>query len=365
MLIAALLLAALPAAAHLYPIAPARVTLSLEPERLVADVRADSIYWIEEVLQIHPLPLSGWSGETRARAEAYVNARLRLRADGAPLTGRLVAASYVQRPWQINEQGEVRLRLAYPPPPPGAALAGEADFYEEYRQEMLEHLKGKPFPKNQEFATVVRVRGAGRRFALRPGSVSFSLRADEARRGRAGRSLDAATAGAAAVLGAAAAWPALLALGLALGPARRSAALTAALAAVAGAALAAGRPAPEAAPWLSGAAAAAAAGGWAGAAASSLLAAAAWAGLGWTWGTAAAPLLPSAAPSAALRAAAATGSAAAAAAALALVSAAAAAERRRLLSVSESRAEELFARRRRLAATALLIAGACGALQAP
>ncbi|MBI4371030.1 MAG: hypothetical protein HY552_01910 [Elusimicrobia bacterium] len=181
MLIAALLLAALPAAAHLYPIAPARVTLSLEPERLVADVRADSIYWIEEVLQIHPLPLSGWSGETRARAEAYVNARLRLRADGAPLTGRLVAASYVQRPWQINEQGEVRLRLAYPPPPPGAALAGEADFYEEYRQEMLEHLKGKPFPKNQEFATVVRVRGAGRRFALRPGSVSFSLRADEAR----------------------------------------------------------------------------------------------------------------------------------------------------------------------------------------
>src|SRR5579859_7982557 len=129
-LLAALLaLAGAPAAAE-YPIEPVQAVLRVEPDRVLVDLDSDSIYWMEEVLENERLRARDWSAEERRRAEDYVNAHLRLKADGRPLRGRLVRAAYVQRPGEVNEQGRVRLRLAYPPVADGQTLSGQADFFE-------------------------------------------------------------------------------------------------------------------------------------------------------------------------------------------------------------------------------------------
>ena len=345
MILAALTLAAaLPASAvHIYPISPVRVGLRVETDRVVADIDAESTFWIEEVLELHPLPPSDWPAPVLRRAEEYANAHLRLGADGSRLTGRLTNASFVQRPWQVNERGRVLLRL-YPAVRIGAELSGESDFYEDYRREMLEALRGRPLPFAEGYRTLLRA--GSRRFDLRPGAVSFALSEGDARPGCVKRSLIAFAAGAGALLGAASSWPALAALALLLAPdlpSRRRLA-GGALCLAAGLAFAALRPvAPDAAVWAAGLAAALAAAGRSEAAASLLEAA---------------PWLPAASPGAGLRAAAAVGTLGACAAALAGVFAAARAERSRLETVSQSHAAELFARRRRLAATVILLA--CG-----
>ncbi|HAZ07104.1 MAG TPA: hypothetical protein DCZ01_00970 [Elusimicrobia bacterium] len=360
MILAALTLAAaLPASAvHIYPISPVRVGLRVETDRVVADIDAESTFWIEEVLELHPLPPSDWPAPVLRRAEEYANAHLRLGADGSRLTGRLTNASFVQRPWQVNERGRVLLRLVYPAVRIGAELSGESDFYEDYRREMLEALRGRPLPFAEGYRTLLRA--GSRRFDLRPGAVSFALSEGDARPGCVKRSLIAFAAGAGALLGAASSWPALAALALLLAPdlpSRRRLA-GGALCLAAGLAFAALRPvAPDAAVWAAGLAAALAAAGRSEAAAS-LLAAATLLLVGWFLGAQAAPWLPAASPGAGLRAAAAVGTLGACAAALAGVFAAARAERSRLETVSQSHAAELFARRRRLAATVILLA--CG-----
>ena len=129
-----ILLSAGPAAAHDYPIKPVVVELRVEPDRVVADVDSDSIYWIEEVIGLSPMPPRNWPADARAKAEKYALEHLRLAADGKPLTGRLVEGSYVQRPWEVNEQGRIRLRLVFPPVAEAATLNGAMDFFEDYRQ---------------------------------------------------------------------------------------------------------------------------------------------------------------------------------------------------------------------------------------
>lgn len=359
----ALLLLARPAAADIYPIKPVTVTLRVEPDRIAADIDGDSIYWIEEVVGLHPMPARDWPAEARAKAEAYVNAHFRLNADGKPLPGSLVAATYVQRPWEVNEEGRFHLRMEYPRVADGATLSGEADFFDDYRQERLE--EKQPILANQDFRTLLTVPGrVPRRFELKPGAVAFSLPVAEARIGAAARFVDSIADGAATVLSAAACWPALAALALSLAPGAPSLRRTAALLA---AALLGAAPWPGAAPawlpWAAGTAAALAAGRWLGPGAMLGLDAAAAALLGRIWASAALPWLPSAAPPASERAAAAAGLLAAAALILAAGLLASNAERRRLTALSESRAADLFERRRRLAATALLIVCAAGLLQ--
>ena len=342
--LALLLLAASPAQAmHVYPISPVLASVRVEPDRVVADIDSESTVWIEEVLRLNPLPASDWPEATRRTAQDYVNARLRLSEDGRRLTGRLADAAFVQRPWQVNEQGRVRMRMIYPPVRPGAALSLEADFFEDYRQEMLEALEGQPLPYAEDYKTVLRA--GPRRFELKTGSVPYQMPEDEARPGRLARARIAFSAGAEVLFAAASAWPALAALALMLAPAppTRRRAIGGPLALAAGLALAAAcTSAPNAAAWTAGILAAAAAGGWMGAAVTDLLAAASLAALGWAWGSAATPWLPAAAPGIGLRAAA----------------SACRAERKRLETVSQMHASQLFERRRRLAATALLLV--CG-----
>jgi hypothetical protein len=357
------LLLARPAAAHDYPIKPVSVVLRVEPDRLAADIDSDSIYWIEEVVGIHPMVPRDWPADALAKTEAYVNAHLRLNADGRRLTGRLVAASYVQRPWEVNEQGRFHLRMQYPPLDGAATLSGEADFFEDYRQERLE--EREPILKIQDFRTILTVPGsAARRFELTPGAVAFSLPAAEARRGGFARLVESLRVGAASALNAVAGWPALAALALSLAPGAPSRRRAAAL--LAGALLGAA-PWPGAAPawlpWAAGAAAALAAGRWLGAKAAPVLESAAAAALGRAWLAAALPWLPRAAPGAFERGPAAAGMLAAAALAVGAGVLAANAERRRLAVHSESRVADLFERRRRLAATALLIASVFGMVQ--
>lgn len=358
-----LLLGAGPAAAHDYPILPVSAVLRVEPDRVVVDLDSDSIYWIEEVLETNPLPPTGWSAATRAKAAAYVDAHLRLAADGRPLAGTLTNASYVQSLGEVNEQGRVRLRLVYPPVGDARTLSGRADFFEDYRRERLgEHAPLLPF---QTFETRVSVPGtASRRFVLSPGAEEFSVPVSEARRTGVQLGLESLGVGASRVLELWTAWPALLALALSAGPGAptRSRAAAALFAAAAGAALP--LPAPAWLAWAAGLAAAAAAGRWLGAAATPALETAALAALARTWADAALPWLPRAVPTPAERALAAVGLIAAAAAALAAGAAAAAARRRALVRVSESRAEEIFQRQRGLAATALAIVCGWGMIHA-
>src|SRR6266478_2885888 len=102
------------ARAHDYPIKPVRVVLRVEPGRVVADIDSDSIYWIEEVTGNESMPSTNWRAEDLERAQKYANEHLRLKSGGKPLIGRLGWAEYIQRPWQVNEQGRFRLRMVYP-----------------------------------------------------------------------------------------------------------------------------------------------------------------------------------------------------------------------------------------------------------
>ncbi|MDE2492229.1 MAG: hypothetical protein KGM24_15380, partial [Elusimicrobia bacterium] len=212
------LLAAPRAAADDYPIKPVEVVLHVAPDRVVADVTSDSIYWIEEVLGETSPPPSGWPAAARESAQNYANAHLRLFADGKPLTGRLIDASYVQRPWQVYEQGVIRLRLVYPAVPPGATISGRADFFGEYRAERL--ASREPLLPMMVFRTDLSVPGRRpHRFALTPESDSFSFPAADAEPGPLRRALAGLEAGVLTALETAGGWPALAALALSLGPA--------------------------------------------------------------------------------------------------------------------------------------------------
>ncbi len=355
--LAALTLTAPRARAHDYPISPVLVALRVEPDRMVADVDSDSIYWIEEVVGLHPMPPDGWPEAARRAAQDYANAHLRLSADGRRLQGTLLSASYRQGLGQVNEQGRIHLRLAYPALGEAKTLSGEADFFEDYRQERL--AEKAPILPFQTFETRLSVPGRlPHEFVLRPGADSFSLPAADARRTRAQRALQSLSAGAARVLLDWSAWPALLALSLSMAPAPGRA-RAAELAAVA---LGAALPiSPDIQPaWAAGVCAALAAGRWLPAAPA--LETAALAMLGRAWSLGALSELPGAAPGAAERALAAAGFLAAAAAALGAGALAAARAARGLERESASRAAELFERRRRLAATAIGIVCAAALL---
>ncbi|MDD5302709.1 MAG: hypothetical protein PHS14_06315 [Elusimicrobia bacterium] len=357
-----LLGAALSASAHdLYPIRPVRATLLVEPDRIVADLRADSIVWIEEVTGLHPMPPRDWSAETLAKVEAYANAHFRLSADGSPLEGRLVSARYRQLPWEVNEEGVFFLRLVYPSAPAGGSfLTGSARFYEEYRKELEGEFGNRPLPFREGYRTLVDVPGRRRlAFTLTTEAPSFTASIDEARRTAPAMALESLQRGAQAPLGAAAGFPALLAIALCLGAKRPGRAAVAALPASAACGFAAGSflVAPA---WLIWAATlgGALATGRAGLALP--VGASAVGCLGLAWAQAAGPLLPHfalAVPSAL------AGALAAGGALLAVARSGVRAEYRRLATVSESRVEELFARRARLTATALAMVGAYGLWQ--
>ncbi len=359
-LLALFSLLSLPCRAHDYPIKPVHVVLRVEPDRVVADIRSDSIYWIEEVVGLHPMPPDRWPAEALADTQRYVNEHLRLSAGGKPLQGRLIEASYVQRPWQVNETGTFILRMTYPPVPDGSTLSGLADFFEDYRQERLG--ENAPILPTMIFKTDLHI--PGRRsfdFQLSPEQTTFSAPADQARRTRVQRLAQSLRVGIETALGFTQAWTALAALALSLGPAlpRRAWGLLALTL------IAACFPvSADWLPWAAGLGAGLAAGRWLPDMVSPWLEAAACAALGASWSSAAMVWLPRAQPGLLERSGGIAGELAAAAALITAGVAAVAAERRHLATLSESRAEELFARRRRLAATALLIVSGYGLAQA-
>ncbi len=361
-ILAWLLGAALSASAHdFYPILPVRATLRVEPDRIVADFRADAVIWIEDVVGLHPMPPSGWPAETLAKAEAYTNAHFRLTLDGKPLEGKLVAARYRQFPWEVNEEGVFFLRLVYPAAPAaGATLGGTASFYEEYRRELAGELGGKPVPYAEGYRTIATIPGRRRlEFTLTGDAPAFTAAVEDARRSPFAMTLESLRLGAQAALGSAAGFPALLAIALCLGakaPGRTAAAVLLA-AAAAGFSVGGLLPSP---PWLIWAATLGASLGIGRRAFAPALSAAAAAGLGAAWCGAASPLLPHCAlafPSAL------AGALAAGAGLMAAGWLGVRAEHRRLASVSQSRVDELFARRARLTATALAMVGAYGLWQ--
>lgn len=354
-----LLWGALSASAHdLYPIRPVRATLRVEPDRVVADLRADSIFWIEEVAGLHPMPPRDWPAGTLAKVEAYANSHFRLASDGKTLPGRLVSARYRQFPWEVNEEGTFFLRLVYPAAPPGSALSGSARFYEEYRRELESEMKDRPIPFAESYRTVVEIPGRRRlNFTLTPGAPAFMASIDEARRTPWAMALEGFRRGLETALGTAAGFPALLAIALCLGAGRPLRETAVVLLVLSAAGLAGGR-APDA-PWLI----------WIATLGASLAAgrrfafpagAMAAGCLGVAWAAVAKPLLPHSAfafPSAL------AGTAAAGAVVLTILRMGVRAERRRLAGVSESRVDELFARRTRLFATVLVMVGAYGLWQ--
>lgn len=355
-----LLWGALGASAHdLYPIRPVYATVRVEPDRVVAELRADSIFWIEEVAGLHPMPPRDWPAETLAKVAAYANSHFRLTSGGKALSGRLVDARYRQLPWEVNEEGTFFLRLEYPAAAPGAELAGSANFYEEYRKEVEEELKLKPVPFADGYRTILDIPGRRRMsFTLTPDAPSFAASHDEARRTPFSMALESFSAGAGAAFGTAAGFPLILALVLCLMTERPDRAGVAGIAAASAAGFfaAAHHPIPGAS-WAATIVAALAAGrgSW-----SYLASFPAAAGLAFAWGSAALPALPHSALAWPAAFAGATG---AGSALLAVVWFGARAEYRRLSELSESRVEELFARRTRLTATVLVMIGAYGLWQ--
>lgn len=355
---AAVLLLALNVSAHEaahggYPIHPVHATLRVEPDRMVADLRADSIFWIEEVTGLHPMPARDWPPEALAKTEAYANTHFRLASDGRPLKGRLVEARYRQFPWEVNEEGAFFLRLEYPPPEAGADVSGSADFYEGYRRQLAGG-------RQKGFRTDLVIPGRRRMtFTLTPDAPSFSVSSDEARRTSLAMALESMRVGAQTPFAAASGFPALLAIALCLGarsPGRTSAAL--ALAAALFGFAAGGRlDAPPWAIWSATLAAALAAGRGKPA---PFIGAAAAAAVALGWRAAAVPLLPHTPLAVPFGAA---GMLAGATALLAVAGLWMRAEHRRLTDISESRVDELFARRVRLAGTALAMIGAYGIWQ--
>ena len=361
-IIVLLLGAAMSASAHdFFPIRPVHATLRVEPDRIVADLRADSIFWIEEVTGLHPMPASGWPPDAFAKVEAYANSHFRLTAGGRPVEGRLVDARYRQLPWEVNEEGTFFLRLVYDAAPAsGDPVSVTARFYEEYKEEIKHELGDRPDPFLEGYRTIAVVPGRRRMtFTLTPDAPSFTVSAGEARRTALAMALESSRRGLESALGAASGFPALLAVALCLGGGAPSRALAAALLAAAAGGFAAGGLL-EAPPWLIwaaclGATAAAGGGRLRGAAA-----AAAAACIGLAWCTAARPMLPHAllALPSALAGALAAGAAMLCAAWLGVR-----AEYRRLAALSESRVGELFARRVRLTATVLALVGSYGLWQ--
>lgn len=354
-----LLGAALSASAHdIYPIRPVRATVRVEPDRVVVDLRSDSIIWIEEVAGLHPMPPRDWPPETLAKVEAYVNAHFRLASNGTALPGRLVEARYRQFPWEVNEEGTFFLRLVYPPATEEKALSGSARFFEEYRKEVEAEFPGPRLPFADGYRTFVDIPGRRRMsFTLTADAPSFAASVGEARRTRWAMAWESVKGGMEAAAGTAAGFPALLAIALCLGEGRSRRERAAILLVCAAAGFVSGRS--WSAPWLP----------WAGTLGASLAAgrrlafpagALAAGFLGIAWSAAAKPLLPHltlAAPSALV------GALAVGAALLAVIRAGVLAERRRLAEISESRVDELFARRVRLTATALVMVGAYGLWQ--
>lgn len=352
---------ALRACAHEgYPIAPVHAALRVEPDRIVMDLRVDSIFWIEEVAGLHPMPAQNWPDETQTRVESYVNAHLRLEADGGLLNGKLVSARYRQLPWEVNEQGIFFLRLVYPALPSGASLTGTIRFYEEYRREMEAEYRGRTIPYSNDYRTFVDIPGRRHlRFTLNSDSPSFTASADEARRTAFAMAFESFQRGAGTALGAAFGFPTLLAIALCLGARPPGQAVLAILFASIVLGFAAGRFL-NAPPWLIWAATL----GTSLAVGSRRLTAAASASaagcLGFAWCGVAGPLLPQ---SALAVPAALIGASAAAAALLFIVWLGLRGEYRRLAAVSESRVDELFSRQARLSATALAMVGAYGLWQ--
>ncbi|MDP3544413.1 MAG: hypothetical protein Q8T11_18265 [Elusimicrobiota bacterium] len=361
-IIAWLLGAALSASAHeFYPIHPVRATLRVEPDRIVADLRADSIFWIEEVTGLHPMPARDWPAQALSRTEAYANAHFRLASDGRPLMGKLVAARYRQFPWEVNAEGVFFLRLVYPPAE-GSALSGTANFYEEYRREIAGEVAEGPPPDAESYRTLLEIPGRRRAaFTLTHEAPSFSVSTADARRPPLAMALEGLRRGAEGALGMASGFPALLAIALCLGARPPGRAALAALLASALSGFAAGGflDAPSWLIWSATLGAALAAGRGQPAAVLSAAAMAA-AATALAWRSAAAPLLPHGALAAAFACAGALG---AGAALLVAARLGIRAEHRRLADVSESRVEELFARRVRLTATALAMIGAYGIWQ--
>ncbi|UPT74759.1 MAG: hypothetical protein M0D55_03285 [Elusimicrobiota bacterium] len=359
-ILACLLVLAPGAFAHQgYPIPPARGVLRVEPGRAVLDLRVDSIYFIEEVVGLHPMPPRDWPADALAKVEAYVGSHLSLEAGGRVLPGRLAAARYRQLPWEVTEEGTFFLRLEYPLPSEAAGdFVLTSRLYDEYRKEMAqEYPQGSPF--KADYRLLLDVPGRVRsRLELLPG-VPARLGLADVRRRPAAMAAEAFGLGAGAAFGVAAAFPALIGLGVWLaagaGSGRRAHVLLA-VAAVAGAWAAAARGAPGWAAWASLLAAALAA-RFAGHPAGTASAAAAAAALGAIWGADVRPVLPATVASAP---AAAAGVLAGAAPLLAAAAWGAGRERERMREISESRAGELFVRRARLAATILALIGGYG-----
>jgi hypothetical protein len=342
--------------AHDYPIKPVQAVLRVEPDRVVADIASDSIYWIEEVVGHEHMSPRGWPAKDKEKVERYVNEHLRLKADDRPLSGRLVWAVYVQQPWQVNEQGLFRLRLVYPSVTDSACLSGEADFFDEYRRERIE--AKEPILPFMDFRVFLEVLGRmTKRFELKPGSQSFQVSIAEARRTGAARFFESLKRGASTVFELMEGWPALAALAFSMGP-RSSPAFLALLAGLAWPASSA-----RAAAGLAGIVAGVAAGRWTGEASAPWLESAALAALGASWAGAASFWLPGAAPGLLERGAAGLGAAAAAILTLSAGLLAVRLERRRAEQDSQCAAASLFQRRRRLAATVLVIMSSCGLWQ--
>ncbi|MEK7390351.1 MAG: hypothetical protein AAB036_11725 [Elusimicrobiota bacterium] len=347
---------------EIFPIAPVHVCLRVEQDRIVADLRVDSIFWIAEIARLSPMPATHWPPEARARVESYALEHFRLSSDGKALKGRLTRARYLQQPWEVNEEGRFDLRLEYPPIPETSSLNVTATFYEEYRQLVAEEYRGRSIPYSDNYRTHLNIPGRKRlRVTLTPDLASQVVAGCDARRPAWAMALESLRLGAVEVLSNVPGFMAMLAVVLCLGarPPTRWTLLGLLLAFTFGC-VAGGRfNAPSWLVWLATLCAGLAVGRGRLALTAAILAAA---GLGLRWQADAGPGLPHFTFAFPFSLA---GGLTAGAFLFYGIWLGVQFEYRRLAGISAARVDALFARRMRLIATALILIAAFGLWQAP
>ncbi|PIP81856.1 MAG: hypothetical protein CO113_04275 [Elusimicrobia bacterium CG_4_9_14_3_um_filter_62_55] len=200
---ASLISSARAAGTHDMPVHPVHARLWVDPGLIRVRIVTDGAILANERLGLD-LPVSGWPEDKLRDAKAWIDEEFSLAADGRPLEGRLIDASYRIDAWKkiadvgtVGWDGMFLFDLAYDLPEGAETLSGRASFYAEEWEALEKILESgvKPmFEKN--FMTYVAIPGRERiSLEITITSPSFSVPLDAATRTGTQRLLEAAAHG--------------------------------------------------------------------------------------------------------------------------------------------------------------------------
>ena len=163
--------------AHVYPMHPAQAELRVDGQSLVLEMTTHSVFWIEEVLPERPEAGVAVSTRNAAALRTYLDSHFVVSAGGKAVPAGEISARFLQRPWEILEDGRLELRTAYPIASADKVSVRSTIFLEYHEDQRIHHGR-KPEEMEKDFATLV-YPGAGGE------PVKLVMRAPEAELSRA------------------------------------------------------------------------------------------------------------------------------------------------------------------------------------